>query len=205
VIACSAESKVQKGPGVRPQMADPQPRLEFGDLHLRHPGVPAGLSESFREVTSVCLQRHHTSPTKWQVEVWKASDVQYLVEWTEPSDGMRRGYGNSDDATRDGAYAMALAAVEKALDLRAYSRSETRTGCDWYLARPDLIPTEFDLDVEGVVRLEVSGIDRDDREKVLARASRKLAQLAAVASALQSLTGVVGFRSGTVLFRIPTI
>lgn len=185
-------------------VTDPELRLEIAGLHLRHSGVPPGLSESYHEVARVCLQRHHVSPSRWIVEVWKASEGTYIVEWVEPTDAMRRGYANTDDATRDGAYTMALAAADQHLSLRTFLRSETRTGCDWYLVPADVDPEGLDLDSEGVVRLEVSGIDRDTRENLLGRASRKLAQLTAVASELDSVTGVVGFHSGTILFRSPS-
>jgi hypothetical protein len=182
----------------------PGERLEISDLHLRHFGVPPGLSQSYYEVASVCLQRHHNSPCQWLVELWHSSEDTYSIEWSHPTDVMRRGYANSDDATRDGAYTMALAAADAHLKMRTFLRAETRTGCDWYLAPDDVDPRGLDLDSDGVVRLEVSGIDRDTRETLLSRASRKLHQLAAVASELDSLTGVVGFRSGTILFRRPT-
>ncbi|MFZ0128593.1 MAG: hypothetical protein WAL77_04130, partial [Candidatus Dormiibacterota bacterium] len=129
-------------------MIDEDRRLDIANLHLRHPGVPPGLSESYQEVASVCLQRHHTTPATWTVEVWKESDNLFRVEWAEPTEAMLRGYANSDDATRDGAYTMALSAVDEQLDLRAFLRSDTRTGCDWYLSAPGRDPHELDLDSE---------------------------------------------------------
>src|ERR1700674_2272041 len=90
-------------------------QLEIADLHLRHAGVPPGLSESYHEVARVCLQRHHVSPCRWIVEVWKVSEDAYSVQWVAPTDAMQRGYANTDDATRDGAYTMALAAADRQL------------------------------------------------------------------------------------------
>lgn len=177
------------------------PCLEIANLHLRHPGIPPGLSLSYHEVAVVCLERHHTSPATWVVEVWQQREARYRVEWAQSTDTVRRGYANSDDATRDGAYALALSAADHELNLTAFLRSDTRTGCDWYLAPGGGDGAELDLDSEGVVRLEVSGIDRDDRARLLARVSRKLDQLAAVASAMESIAGVVGFGSGTIMFR----
>ena len=88
--------------------------------------------------------------------------------------------------------------------MRTFLRAETRTGCDWYLAPDDVDPRELDLDSVGVVRLEVSESTVTLERTCLVERVANWSQLAAVASELDSLTGVVGFRSGTILFRRPT-
>ena len=65
---------------------------------------------------------------------------------------MLRG-GNADDATRDGAYSLSLAAIESTLNLVAISRAETRSGADYYVGAPDAV------NLEDAFRLQISGTD----------------------------------------------
>ena len=135
------------------------------------------------------------------MEVWRDNAVRYRVQWNEPTERERRAYCNTDDATRDGAYAMALAAAKSQLGLQAHSRSDRKTGCDWYLEPATESGDELNYDTPSLTRLEVSGIANDDRGALLRRVSRKLKQLRKASDSRDSLAAVIGFRSRTVLFR----
>ena len=57
-----------------------------------------------------------------------------MVAWEPPDENCLRAWANHDDATRDGAYACAIAAAELSLGLYAISRAETLTGAEYYVA-----------------------------------------------------------------------
>lgn len=94
-----------------------------------------------------------------------------------------------DDATRDGAYSLALAAVEAEAGWVALGRAETRTGADYYVGFTDA------PDYEDAYRLEVSGIDEGDAPQIEYRLTQKLKQAREGQSDLPALACVVGFRS----------
>ena len=73
------------------------------------------------------LSRHHTSPVDFDVNRG-ARIVSRQVTWNPPSPEQLRAWNNADDATRDGAYSVCLAAVEVETGFVAVARAETRTG-----------------------------------------------------------------------------
>jgi hypothetical protein len=79
--------------------------------------------------------------------------------WAGVDDQTRKAWANDDDATRDGAYGAALAAIELSRGLVAVRRAETRTGVDYYLG----YPYENTDDLEANARLEVSDTNKGDR------------------------------------------
>ncbi|WP_206955032.1 hypothetical protein [Trinickia acidisoli] len=54
---------------------------------------------------------HHSSPAEFQLESRGEAQIVEL-DWTPADSLLKRSYLNADDAKRDGAYAIALAAVE---------------------------------------------------------------------------------------------
>ena len=161
----------------------------------RHPGVSDAVCEAFSEAAEVCLARHHTPPaTSLQVACADTESVRVL-NWSAPDDTARRSWRNRDDATRDGAYVVSLAVVERELGLVALSRADTRTGADYYVGKPGL------PDIEEAFRLEVSGVDEGDRTEVRKRLKLKEDQAARGDSFLPAFASVVGFREATVLVR----
>jgi hypothetical protein len=164
-------------------------RLRFENLSARHAGVSEGLSSSYAEAVRVCLDRHHTSPAEFQLK-----DKGTLVanaEWTRADERTKRAWANNDDATRDGAYGLALAAVEVVRGLVAVSRAETLSGCDYYLGAPG---AELD-DLEASVRLEVSGTDGGGESVIDGRLRQKLEQASKGRSNLPAIASVVAFRA----------
>ena len=114
-----------------------------------------------------------------------------IVRWT-PTDKRTRGaWANENDATRDGAYACVLAAVELLCGLTAIRRSETETGADYYIAEPNAAVD----DLESYIRLEVSGVDRGNASRVASRLRQKLDQARSGKSDLPAMAGVVGYRA----------
>ena len=122
------------------------------------------------------------------------SDATPLVvkaEWEACDDRLKGAWANEIDATEAGAYGLSLAAAEIGRGLLAIRRAETSTGADYYVA-PKGTPAD---DLEGWLRLEVSGVDKGDETLVKARLRRKLEQARAGESNLPALAAVVGFRA----------
>jgi hypothetical protein len=91
-----------------------------------------------------------------------------VAEWMKPDSRLEKAWANADDATRDGAYGLALAAVEITRGLVAVSRAETRTGADYYLGRSDASPD----DLEASIRLEVRGRMKAESQQSIAGCGR---------------------------------
>ena len=98
-------------------------------------------------------------------------------------------WANISDATRDGAYACALAATELSCKLYAVKRAETLTGADYYVGSDDCSIE----DLEDCYRLEVSGTNLSQSE-VYRRLKIKVKQTEEGNSSLPALAVVVGFK-----------
>lgn len=114
-----------------------------------------------------------------------------IVTWELPGERVKGAWANETDTTEAGAYACVLAAVELLYGMVAVRRAETRTGADYYIALPG---TRAD-DLENLIRLEVSGVDRGTPSDVVRRLNDKLEQAARGNSNLPAIAGVVGFRA----------
>ncbi len=179
--------------------------LVFDRLHERHPGVTERLAGSYAEVAAVCFDRHHSPPIDAIVTADATHDRVYSASWPKPSPRQEAAWANRDDATRDGAYCIVLAAADQHLGLVAVMRAMTRTGADYLMALPGggVNPLDGELDFEsGVLRLEVSGIDRcESMSRLRARVSEKVEQARKGRSDLPALAGVVAFDLARVTFK----
>lgn len=170
------------------------PPLPIEDMHTRHDGLTKAIADCYTEAARVCLDRHHTPPEDIRIDSHGTAHAA-IADWEPTDDQIRGAWANTDDATRDGAYAVALAAAEVSEGLVAVHRAETRTGADYYIA-----PKGKTIDdLEECLRLEVSGVDRGLDSAVVQRLKVKLKQTAAGASNLPAMAGVVGFRAALVL------
>ena len=95
-------------------------------LDKRHNGLTSAVAENYLEAARVSLDRHHKSPQEFQLNHEK-SEKRATVEWKPTNQRIRDAWANRDDATRDGAYALAIAAVELSMELFAVKRAETLT------------------------------------------------------------------------------
>ena len=180
---------------------------EFPDLytlHHRHYGLTEPLGASYAEAAAVCLSRHHEPPVPLQVFADGGDHSVYQVVWNPPSERQGAAWANRDDATRDGAYCVILAAAEAHLGLVAIRRAETKTGADYYVAPPDPSGSGGDpeLNLEEAFRLEVSGIDHCESEiQLRARVRQKVEQAQHGNSNLPAIAGVVAFSLLMIVFR----
>ena len=170
--------------------------LPIHDLSARHPGLTHAVAAYYTEAARVCLDRHHHSPVDFRINNGRA-DLSASAEWERTDERSRNAHAHETDATEAGAYACALAAVELGMSMVAIHRAETATGADYYLA-PVGSATD---DLEGSLRLEVSGVDRGASVRIAHRLSAKLKQAAAGASNLPALAAVVGFRARLIMLR----
>jgi len=166
-------------------------------LHHRHRGLTEAVARYYAEGVVICMQRHHVSPKHVNVSANTGARREYLVAWEAPSERQMAAWANRDDATRDGAYGIVIAAVEAHLGLFAISRAAPGSGSDYLLSsRPYNQDMDDLLDYEDLAlfRLEISGIDRCMTETYLeSRVREKVEQLRRGESVLPGIAGVVAF------------
>ena len=169
-------------------------KLPLEHLADRHSGLTKSIGDGYSEAAAVCLSRHHQPPAELVVDC-QGSASECSAEWEPPDQRTERAWANEIDATEAGAYAISLAAIEMAKGLVAVRRAETRTGADYYIAPIGSTPE----DLEGCLRLEVSGTDRDDQAVIKQRLKEKIKQATAGASNLPAIASIVGFRECAVV------
>lgn len=164
-------------------------KLPLEDLNVRHPGLTKSIGDGYLEAASVCLNRHHSSPTE-MAAACNGRSVDCVAEWKEPDARTLRAWANDIDTTEAGAYGVSLAAVEVIEGLVAVRRAETLTGADYYVAPIGSDPD----DLENCLRLEVSGVSAGNKAIVESRLRDKLEQTAKGKSNLPAIASVIGFK-----------
>ena len=114
------------------------------------------------------------------------------MAWPRPSERQRAAWANTTDAIEAGAYALALAALEKAVGLFAVQRADTLTGADYYVAPEGGAFSQ-------TYRFEISGVGAGDETTVRRRFREKISQARAGRSNLAALACVVGFSTRTII------
>ena len=163
-------------------------------MEQRHLGLTKAIADSYTEAARVCLDRHHNPPADFFLHRG-ATRLEAFTQWSLTDERTRRAWSNETDATEDGAYALALAAVDLMDDMVAVHRAETKTGADYYISPKD---SQSD-DLENSFRLEVSGVDRGTEATVMQRLREKLGQAARGNSNLPAVASVVGFRTRVIM------
>lgn len=108
-------------------------RLPISQLAVQHIGLTQAIAATYIEAATVCLSRHHQSPTIFElIDDANLSTVE--VGWDRPSLQVRLAWANEIDATEAGAYACAIAAIALSRNFYAVRRAETLTGADYYVA-----------------------------------------------------------------------
>lgn len=164
------------------------PNLPIHDLHLRGHRMTESVARYLAEAASVCLDRHHSPPTDFII-LSANGESQVMIDWTPADAVVLASHMNDNDATRDGACACVIAAVEILTGLVVMSRARQGSGADYYIAPPG---TEWD-DLDDLTRLEVSGIDHGNQSALASRLAEKLRQLAKGSSDANGVAGVVLF------------
>jgi hypothetical protein len=171
------------------------PLLPLERMHERHFGLTPEIAGCYLQAARVCLDRHYIPPQEF---ILSDNEKEYSVqiEWEQTDERARGAWANNDDATRDGAYACALAATELAKGMVAVKRAETLTGADYYIA-----PIGKTIeDLEECFRLEVSGT-HSDNSGVKTRLRNKVEQALNGDSSLPALASVVGYRARLIMIQ----
>ena len=175
-----------------------KPLLPLDNLAERHPGLTPALAEAYVEAARICLNRHHDPPQEFKLR--KGEDESgAVVNWLPPDKRCQLAWANIDDATRDGAYACAIAATELYMGMYAVKRAETLTGADYYIAPANRRAD----DLEDCLRLEVSGTNMDAYE-VNRRLRIKVNQAEHGESSLPAIAVVVGFKVRLIAIQFAT-
>lgn len=168
-------------------------KIAISGLSERHPGLTEEVAAYYSQGARVCLDRHHEPPCNIRIEMGSKT-LERSLYWVVTTQDVKVAWGNDDDATRDGAYILALAALEHAEGLVAVHRAQSRSGADYFVA-PSGTPKG---DFENAIRLEVSGIDKSDPSKMRARLLQKKDQTRRGESDTPAIAAVVGFSSAVV-------
>lgn len=165
------------------------PLLPLKHLADRHVGLTFELAACYLQAARICLDLHHIPPNEFTLSD-ESGDLMATVDWEPSEERLRRAWANQTDATENGAYACALAAVELMKRLVAVGRAETMTGADFYV-----VPIGKQAeDLKEWIRLEVSGTHLDDAD-LKTRLRQKVKQAAKGRSNLPALAVVVGFKA----------
>ncbi len=153
-------------------MSSPTTELSLEDLSVIHPGVTEAIAASLAEAARVCLDRHHVPPIMLSVaEDGNGDNVS--LNWELTVARARAGWGDQNDTIEDAAVALALAFLGTARDLVAVGRARRLSGADWYVAEKGASIE----DLEGAIRLEISGTEHGDTSVIRRRLTEKLGQL----------------------------
>ena len=168
--------------------------LPLDNMNQRHYALETSIAKYYLKAARVCLDRHHSSPKTFILD---KDDQKYTanLEWSKANKRTRTGFANRDEATRDGAYICAIAAVELLYDMFAVSRAENLTGADYYLSNSA-------DDLEASFRLEVSGIDEGNNSDIKYRLGEKIEQTRNGKSSLPAIAAVVGFKSSLIMTKV---
>jgi hypothetical protein len=171
------------------------PQLPIDNLDDRHPGLLPSTAANYLDAARVCLDRHHTSPTQFNL-----SNDNHITEtqlnWTSTDDRDRNAWANLEDATRDGAYALALAAIEHLRGFVAIRRAQSRTGADYYISPIGQDPEDF----ENCYRLEISGTHLGNNA-IQQRLRQKIIQTQLGNCPLPAIAAIVGFREKVIIIQ----
>ncbi len=165
------------------------PLLPLKRLADRHIGLTPELAASYLQAAQVCLDIHHLPPAEFTIRDG-SSEALAMVEWEPSDERLRWAWANQNDATENGAYACALAAVELTRGLVAVRRAETTTGADFYIVPIGKQPA----DLKEWIRLEISGTHLEEAD-VRTRLRQKIRQAARGQSSLPAIAMVVGFKA----------
>jgi hypothetical protein len=148
------------------------------------PGVCAYLGEA----ASVILSSLHPPPPPPTPAALHQGAIRREAElvWRAPDAVQRSSHANDLEVVRDGACAVAIAAVHAHAGYVVRKRPRHGSGADYLMTR-------VGDDAEHFIRLEVSGIARGDALELRARIAQKRAQLRAGRDARPGVAVVVAF------------
>lgn len=121
------------------------------------------------EAAAVCLDFHGHVPS---VTITSEGDLKanFKLVWEEVTQQMKDSRSDMGYTVESGAYCVAMLLIEKLTGLKVVSQSQKRTGFDYWLGDA----TNFGM--QGLARLEVSGILQGTRGQINQRLKEKVKQ-----------------------------
>lgn len=162
---------------------------QLGACSRLSPGVCAYLAEA----AAVVLASFHTPPPPpTPAAVFRGGARRDAVLFWDAPDSVQQGsHANELEVVRDGACAVAVAAVFAAEGYLVRKRPRHGSGADYLMTR-------IGDDADNFVRLEVSGTARGDALELRARLAQKRVQLREGRGAEPGVAVVVAFKDATV-------
>lgn len=144
------------------------------DLNIlgKPPGYPAlgvAKGQALAEAASVCLEHQHHKSGKI-LKVTGVKTAEFRLDWPAVTRQMRMTHNDLQEATADGACAIAISLARELTGLNVIERSRKGTGFDYWLGKDT--GTLF----QSKSRLEVSGILKGDKTTIERRLRQKLTQ-----------------------------
>lgn len=141
--------------------------LELKSIVTTMPGLTRAKAAAFVEAASVCLwERSHRDKTVLHVQ--GQFEVQYDMGWEHPTEQTRRTYADPQEATEEGATAVAIAVVVDSTEYVVVERAMKSGGFDYWLGYEPAVLA---------ARLEISGIRDGTASSIKARMKQKLEQM----------------------------
>jgi hypothetical protein len=172
----------------------PDINLILDGMGENHPGLTPALADALAQAARVCLARHHSSPTDFEIR-YRGRTLSGTVAWDLPTAREVAANGNDLDATRDAAYSLSFAAIEECDDLVVVARAEHMSGADFYIGPRTSGPG----DLEEALRLEVSGTDLGDRKECTRRLQQKRNQALNASHPVAAVASVVGINEAVIM------
>lgn len=145
------------------------PKLELGKPKRGYPGITKQSCSRLANAAAICLEeRRHKFGVLLCVN--GICETNFALRWPKTDDQLRREWADPQEATENGAVAVAIALADKLTEYHIVERSWKSTGIDYWLGR------KGELLFQRAARLEISGIRDGDENVVKARVKSKLRQ-----------------------------
>jgi hypothetical protein len=143
--------------------------LKLERLSKGYPCISKPSGARLAAAAAICLEdRNHENGVLIGVE--GHCENTFSVHWQETTDQIRREWADPQEATENGAVAIAILLVDKITDYHVVERAYKTTGIDYWLGRKD------DFLLQNAARLEASGIREGNRKQIASRVKSKLRQ-----------------------------
>jgi hypothetical protein len=133
------------------------------------PHIPSEGGAMMAQAAVVCLDHEaHTAAVRLVVE--GAFTAEFSLSWSEEvTEAKRRFWNDLEEATQQGAYAVAILLIRALTGYTIIERSRKGTGFDWWLGTEDSL-------FQGKARLEVSGILHGTTRRINSRLKARIRQ-----------------------------
>jgi hypothetical protein len=143
--------------------------LTLDSLVNGFPHLPPERGAMMAQAAVVCLD-HQAHKSAVRLEVDGAVTVSFTLLWSETITETKRLFWNDlEEATQQGAYAVAILLIRALTGYTVIERSRKGTGFDWWLGTEDNL-------FQGKARLEVSGILRGTPRRINSRIKARMGQ-----------------------------